>query len=188
MEKVLNDYLEKIEKHLKPIAVSERVDIIKEIKSEILELQGNGMTADQIIERLGNPKDLARAYLGDLLSKKSGFSWNRFLTICAFYSVVGFSGLFVIPCLAIIAPAFIVCGILTPILGIIKLANYLLHLNLPFVEHIGFQFGTKILNPVPAFFLSVFTGIILFLIGIGAWKLLVFYCKKVSKTKNDLAI
>ena len=33
MEKILNDYLEKIEKYLKPLPVSERVDIVKEIKS-----------------------------------------------------------------------------------------------------------------------------------------------------------
>ena len=31
MEKILNDYLEKIEKCLKPLPVSERVDIVKEI-------------------------------------------------------------------------------------------------------------------------------------------------------------
>ena len=39
---ILNDYLEKIEKYLKPLPVSERVDIVKEIKSKMLELQGNG--------------------------------------------------------------------------------------------------------------------------------------------------
>lgn len=99
MEKVLNGYLEKMEKYLKPIAVSERVDIINEIKSEMQELQTSGVSAEKIIERLGDPKDLARAYLGDLLSKESRFSWSRFLIICAFYRVVGFSGMFVIPCL-----------------------------------------------------------------------------------------
>ena len=49
MEKILNDYLEKIEKYLKPLPLSERVDIVKEIKSEILELQANGKTAEEII-------------------------------------------------------------------------------------------------------------------------------------------
>ena len=34
LEKSLNEYLEKIEKYLKPLIVSERVDIVKEIKSE----------------------------------------------------------------------------------------------------------------------------------------------------------
>ena len=53
MEKTLNEYLEKIEKYLRPIVISERVDIVKEIKSEILELQGNGMPSEQILERLG---------------------------------------------------------------------------------------------------------------------------------------
>lgn len=41
MEKLLNHYLEKIEKYLKPLPVSERVDIVEEIKSEMLELQEN---------------------------------------------------------------------------------------------------------------------------------------------------
>ena len=31
LEKSLNEYLEKIEKYLKPLIVSERVDIVKEI-------------------------------------------------------------------------------------------------------------------------------------------------------------
>ena len=38
LEKSLNEYLEKIEKYLKLLIVSERVDIVKEIKSEMLEL------------------------------------------------------------------------------------------------------------------------------------------------------
>ena len=69
MEQILNDYLEKIEKNLKPLPVSERVDIVKEIKSEILELRGNGKTPEEIVERLGNPKELAKAYLGDLIAR-----------------------------------------------------------------------------------------------------------------------
>ena len=65
--------LKKIEKYLKPLPISERVDIVKEIKSEILELQGDGKTAEQITERLGNPKELAKAYLGDLIAKSNFF-------------------------------------------------------------------------------------------------------------------
>ena len=81
MEKVLNNYLEVIERYLKPLPVSERVDIVKEIKSEMLELQQNGKTAEEIMERLGNPKEMAKAYLGDLIVKGSSFSWNRILAI-----------------------------------------------------------------------------------------------------------
>ena len=48
LEKSLNEYLEKIEKYLKPLIVSERVDIVKEIKSEMLELQASGTSTEQI--------------------------------------------------------------------------------------------------------------------------------------------
>ena len=67
MEKTLDNYLEKIDKFLKPMAVSERVDIVKEIQSEMLELQQNGISPAQIIERLGSPKELAKAYLGETI-------------------------------------------------------------------------------------------------------------------------
>lgn len=134
MEKILNDYLEKIEKYLKPLPVSERVDIVKEIKSEILELQGDGKTSKEIIERLGNPKELAKAYLGDLIAKSSSFSWNRVLAICAYYSLASLSGLIVIPVLAICAPVFIVCAIATPILGAVKLIDALLNLGIPYAS------------------------------------------------------
>jgi phage replication initiation protein len=122
------------------------------------------------------------------IDKGNGFSWNRFLTVCAFYSLVGFSGLFVIPVLVIVAPTFILCGVASAVLGIIELVDYLLHLNIPYVDYIGFQFGNTALSPIPVFILSLITGIILFLLGRGAWKLLITYCKGISKTKNNLSI
>lgn len=42
----LNEYLEQIEKNLKPLPVAERVDIVQEIKSEMQELQGTGQTPE----------------------------------------------------------------------------------------------------------------------------------------------
>jgi uncharacterized membrane protein len=189
LEKILNEYLEKMEKYLKPVAVSERVDIIKEIKSEMQELQNNDIPAEQIIERLGDPKDLAKAYLGDLLSKESKFSWNRFLIVCAFYSLVGFSGMVVIPCLAIIAPTFIFCGIISPILVAVKMVDYIFGLGIPYVENIGvFLGGIVTFNPIIEFVISLVIGALLYWLGRGAWRLLTLYCKKISKTASNLSI
>ena len=178
MNTTFEKYLDTIDKCLKPLPTSERVDIVKEIKGSILEMESENLSTEQILTRLGKPKDLAKAYLGDLLAKENGFSWNRFLTVCAFYSLVGFSGLFVIPVLVIVAPTFILCGVASAVLGIIKLVDYLLHLNIPYVDYIGFQFGNTALSPIPVFILSLITGIILFLLGRGAWKLLITYCKQ----------
>lgn len=188
MEKILNDYLEKIEKYLKPLPVSERVDIVKEIKSEILELQGDGKTSEEIMERLGNPKELAKAYLGDLIAKSNSFSWNRVLAICAYYSLASLSGLIVIPTLAIIAPVLIVCGIVSPILMAVKMVDYIFNLSLPYVENMGVFTDIVELNPIAEFGCSVVIGVLLYLAGRGCWKLLVYYIKGVSKAKRHLSI
>ena len=41
MDMTLNSYLKKVEKYLSPLPASERADIVKEIESEMLELQAN---------------------------------------------------------------------------------------------------------------------------------------------------
>ena len=68
MDTTFEKYLDTVDKSLKPLPTSERVDIVKEIKSSILEMEGDNLTTEQILSRLGRPKDLAKAYLGDLLS------------------------------------------------------------------------------------------------------------------------
>jgi len=189
MDALLEKYLDTVDKCLKPLPTSERVDIVKEIKGSILEMESENISTEQIMERLGKPKDMAKAYLGDLLSKESGFSWNRFLTVCAFYSLVGFSGMFIIPSLAIIAPCFIVFGILAPLLGAVKMFDYIFHLGIPYIENIGIVLSGVIeLNPVGEFIGTLIIGPLLYFAGHGAWKLLVFYCKQVSKAKNTLSI
>lgn len=189
MNAKLEKYLDMIDKHLRPLPTSERIDIVKEIKGSMIEMENENLSEEQILERLGKPEDLARAYLGDLLANGTGFSWNRFLTVCAFYSIVGFSGMFIIPSLAIIAPTFIVCGILAPVLGAIKMINYVLNLGLPYVENIGIVLaGIVELNPVVEFFASVIIGALIYFAGRGAWKLLVAYCKKIGSTKRNLSV
>ncbi len=189
MEKVLESYLEKVSKYLKRIPVSERADIVKEIESGMCELQNNGKTSAEIIERLGDPKNLAKAYLGDLLEAGTGFNWNRFLALCAFYSVAGFSGMIIIPSLAIIAPVFIVCGVLTPVMAFVKMADYILGLGIPYMENIQIVFnGIEELNPVLGFVFAAAVGILLYMAGKGAWKLLLLYCKKTSRIKDKLLL
>lgn len=78
MDSLRNDYLNKIDKYLRPLPASERADIINEIKSQMMELEAEKrLSSDQIIQRLGNPKELAGAYLGQSLSQSSSFSFRR---------------------------------------------------------------------------------------------------------------
>ncbi len=187
MEKVLKSYLEKVSKYLKRIPASERADIIKEIESDMSELQNSGKTSDEIIKRLGTPQNLAKAYLGDLLGTGTGFNMKRFLTICAFYSIAGFSGMIIIPCLAIIAPVFIVFGALAPVLAFVKMADSILGLGIPYMENIKIVFnGIEGLSPVMGFVFSVIIGVLLYMAGMGAWKLLLAYYRKTSSIKHKI--
>lgn len=119
MNPALEEYLDTVSRKIKPLPISERIDIVKEIKGSILEMEQDGLSEEQILNRLGSSKELAKAYLTDLLTKEKNFRIRHILAVCAFYSITGFSGLFVIPVLGIIAPSFLLFGLLSPLAGAI---------------------------------------------------------------------
>ncbi len=182
METKLNDYLTQVEKHLKPLPVSERVDILREIESGIRELQNEGRSAEEIVQRLGDPKELARAYLGELLAR-DGFGWNRVPALCAYYSLASLSGLVVIPTLGICAPVFVLSGVFSALVSVVKLVDGLLPVSIPFADHISFA-GLE--NPFLVFALGVLTGALLCLGGWGCWRLLRVYFKGMGRARQSL--
>ncbi len=182
MEAILNDYLEKIDKYLKPLPVSDRVDIVKEIKSEMVELELQGkLSPEQILERLGNPKELAGAYLGEAIVKNSSFSLRRFAAAIAFYSLTGLSGMFVLPFMSVLAVSLMFCGIIAPLAGLLEFAGYLLGFDIPFVV---IQLGPYIPAPPVSFVYSIIIGLLLFRLGRGCWKLTLKYLCAVGKFKG----
>ncbi len=188
MDKVLECYLQETRKYLKRIPEPGRTDIIKEIESEIYELQNAGGTPGEITNRLGNPKDLAKAYITGLLEEEKGFSFKKFMAVCAFYSAAGLSGMFVIPVLGIIAPVFIAMGAVIPVLAFIKMADYIFNIGIPYMENVKVVLnGAEEANPVAGFLIAVVIGILLYLAGKGAWKLLVLYCKKTANIKRSIS-
>ncbi len=184
MDKKINDYLDKIDKYLKPMAASERADIINEIKSEITELQNQGsLSDDQILERLGDAKELAGAYLGESIAQNNTFSWRRFCAVTAFYSFAGFTGMFILPFCSVLAAGLMISGVMAPIAGVIEFLGFLAGKNVPFVS---FQFGTYTAPPYLAFPLSVATGVLLFLAGKAVWKLMIKYIQIITRGKQRL--
>lgn len=123
--------------------------------------------------------------MGDLISDSDSLGSNKFLAFCAYYSLASFSGLFVIPILAICSPVFILCAIATPIWGAVKRIDALLNLGIPYASYIGIS---GIQNPFIVFILCIMIGVALYLVGYGGWKLLVRYIKAVSNTKQRLSL
>ncbi len=189
MNQELEKYLGIVDRHLRPLPLSERVDIVKEIKSSILEMEQESLTTQQILARLGEPKELAKAYLGDLLAGSSGFSLNRVLAVFAFYSVVGFSGIIVIPTLAIAAPVFLLTGILAPVFGALKFVDFLFQLGIPYLDRIQIVLGGLIaLNPLGGLPVPWFWGRFCSLQGAAAGNCWSFTAKRLGKpNKNYLS-
>lgn len=178
MDQVLNDYLTKMEKYLKVLPASERIDIVNGLKSEMVELTNQGTSSEEILNRLGKPKLLARAYLADEISKMKKFSFKKFAMVFSFYSYAGVGSLFILPIISILAVAFIVCGIACPLSSIVKLIAHLLGYEMPYLT---LHMGSYTANAIEYFALSLGIGIVLFLIGWGFWKLTLLFIKSVGK-------
>ena len=167
----------------------------------------NNMTQEQLAEKLGvNVKSVSRWENGRNLPDHSllkelcnifNISINEFydgkknkktkkiIKIFLFYIIVSITGVFILPTFSIIAPMFILCSILCPIFGIIKLIAYFFDYD---ISIIMFQIGNYTLNPILGFILSLLLSVILYIIGIFAWKLLIKYIHIVSNKNKKLHI
>ena len=184
LDKKLNDYLEKVEKYLKPMAVSERVDIVREIKSEMLELQSQGTGTEQILQRLGDPRALAKAYLGACIAR-SPFGWRKLSAVIAFYSLAGSVGMIVLPVTGICGAAFMLSGVLCAIAGVVKFGAHLMGFEL---DAIGIHMGPVSVSAAAFLPLAVLIGAVLFAAGWLLWKLTLRIIRSLSRCKKKLDV
>lgn len=104
---------------------------------------------------------------------------NKKMKRLTFYYVISsFINFLILPCLAIIAPTFILCGLIIPIAGLIKLAGFIFGFNVSFII---FRIGNFILHPILGFVLSMIAGIILCVGGIYLLALLRKYINFVKE-------
>lgn len=184
MEQELDTYLDRIDRCLRPMSASERVDIVREIKSEILELEAADVSSQEIMARLGAPKELAAAYLSDAIVKNPRFSWKRLGSIAAFYSLAGLGGMIVLPAASITAVTFMVCGAVAPTLGLLQFLASLVGIDVPWVM---LQLGSWTAPPAVAFPVSALTGLLLLLAGRGLWKFTIAFVRMIGEKRRRLA-
>lgn len=183
MDRALENYLEQIDRRLRPMPASERVDIVREIKSELLELEAAGLTQEKITKRLGSPKELAAAYLSDIIIKNPRFSWRRLGSVAAFYSLAGLGGMIVLPATSITAVTFLICGAVVPAVGLLSFLASLVGVEVPWVM---MQFGSWTAPPALAFPVSVVVGMLLLLAGRGLWKATVGFVQMAREKRRGL--
>ncbi len=183
MDTALELYLEKIDRRLRPMPLSERADIVREIKSGMLELESLGLRPEEITARLGSPRELAAAYLGEAIVKNPRFSFRRLGTMAAFYSLAGLGGMIVLPAASITAVTFLACGALIPAMGLGAFLASLLGVQVPWYM---VRLGSWTAPPALAFPISAAVGLLLLLAGRGLWRASVGFVRMVQKKRRSL--
>ena len=97
----LEKYLSQVDKHLKYMPVSEKTDILSELKSSFYERMEQGQTENDIIAEMGPAKDFALSYLGKAIVENKNFSFRHFMMALGFYSFASLAWVSLIPALAI---------------------------------------------------------------------------------------
>ncbi len=184
MEQVLDIYLDKIDRHLRPMSASERSDIVREIRSEMLELSAQGLAAQDITARLGPPKAMAAAYLEGAITKNPRFSWSRLGAVAAFYSMAGLGGMIVLPTTSILAVVFMICGAAIPAAALLSLLVSFAGVEAPWVV---MQIGGWTAPPLLAFPIAVLTGLLLLLGGLACWRFTVWFVRQIGEKHRSLA-
>ena len=116
------DYLRRFGAALDRMNVPDHDELVGEIKSHIAEAEADGVAVATIVERLGSPERLARAYAASALLETAPARWAlpsfRAAALVATTSAVS---ALVVPLLAVLAVGFVVSGALGVFAGIAAL-------------------------------------------------------------------
>lgn len=114
-------YLEKLYHELRKMPEEERIDAVKEIESHIEEGLLSGQPEGVILKKLGEPRQLAKAFRSEYYKQgMKGGDWRDMLRMIGFYCTTGLLSVMVVPVLATIAYGFGFCAVLILIAGAVR--------------------------------------------------------------------
>ena len=164
----LEKYLYQVDRRLKHMSVTEKTDILSELKNSFYERQKNGQTEGEIIAEMESPKSLAMSYLGESITRCDSFSWKHFMMVLGFYSYASLVGAIIIPILAVISVAFFFSSGVSILAGVLGMLKGVVHI--PLVEDLRFMVFTYELKELPALLFGLLLAIIFMAVGILFWK------------------
>ncbi len=164
----LEKYLYQVDRCLRHMSVTEKTDILSELKNSFYERQKNGQTEEEIIAEMESPKSLAMSYLGESITRYDDFSWKNFMMVLGFYFYASLVGAIIIPILAVLAVAFFFSSGISILVGVLGMLKGVVHI--PLVEDLRFMVFTYELKGLPALLFGLILAIIFMAVGILLWK------------------
>lgn len=178
-EQRVEDYLESVNRCLKPLDLHEREDIIREIRSHIEEkIRMSGKGVESVLKELGRPSDLAAGYVGKSIADNPKFNIRHLLRMISFYSIIGLKGMFIIPFASILSISLYVCSIITVAAGLIKTGGAIVGYEIPYIQ-VNLGFG-----PVPSILVlpvCIIFAVLFYFLGRKLWQFLKGYLNDATK-------
>jgi hypothetical protein len=188
MEKELNykleSYLKKVDDQLNFIPVSDKADILSELKNTFYERLLDGQTEEEILNEMESPRELALSYMSESITKDQKFTWRKSLKVFTVYSAMFFSSISIIPTLAALSFGFFISSGLCILVGVIGLLRGVFSISL-FYE-LKFQFFSHELEGFPALIAGLILAVIFGLLGMVCWKGVVRTVKFLQKQQRNL--
>ena len=188
MEKELNykleSYLKKVDDQLNFIPVSDKADILSELKNTFYERLLDGQTEEEILNEMESPRELALSYMSESITKDQKFTWGKSLKVFTVYSAMFFSSISIIPTLAALSFGFFISSGLCILVGVIGLLRGIFSISL-FYE-LKFHFFSHELEGFPALIAGLILAVIFGLLGMVCWKGVVRTVKFLQKQQRNL--
>lgn len=169
--KISNDlekYLTHVDRYLRYLPISEKTDILSELKSSFYERLKAGQTSSEIISNMPSAKDLAGNYIDDAFVKTNKLSFKTLCKYILFFSYSSLIWLAVIPTLFTLAIGFFLSGILSFAAGIMGLLKGFINISL--LDNIKFIFVFYELKGISALIVGILFAIIFAILGILTWR------------------
>ena len=180
----LESYLKKVDDQLNFIPVSDKADILSELKNTFYERLLNGQTEEEILNEMESPRELALSYMSESITKDQKFTLRGALKVFTVYSALFFSSISVIPTLAALSFAFFISSGLCFLAGVIGLLRGVFSISL-FYE-LKFYFFSHELEGFPALITGLILAVIFGLLGMVCWKGVVKIVKFLRKQHWNL--
>ena len=188
MEKELNykleSYLKKVDNQLNFIPVSDKADILSELKNTFYERLLNGQTEEEILDEMESPRELALSYMSESITKDQKFTWRKSLKVFTVYSAMFFSSISIIPTLAALSFGFFISSGLCILVGVIGLLKGVFSISL-FYE-LKFHFFSHEIVGFPALITGLILAVVFGLLGMVCWKGVVRTVKFLQKQQRNL--
>lgn len=169
--KISNDlekYLTQVDRYLKYLPVSEKTDILSELKSSFYERLISGQSSEEIIAKMPSAKELAGNYIDDAFVKTNKLSFRTLCKYILFFSYSSLIWLAVIPTIFTLAIGFFLSGVISFAAGLMGLLKGFI--NISFLDNIKFIFVYYELKGISALIVGILFAIIFSALGVLFWK------------------